>query len=83
MLSLPGGQWAGPVRSGYGLHVVKVFDRVPGRLPDLAEVRDKVENDLRYESGKAAQAQGYQEIAGKYRVTISEGAERMLRGERR
>jgi peptidyl-prolyl cis-trans isomerase C len=78
ILSLPEGKWSGPVRSGYGLHVVKVFNRRPGRIPDLAEVRDKVEKDLRYETSRAAQEQGYQEIAGKYRVAISEGAEQML-----
>jgi peptidyl-prolyl cis-trans isomerase C len=78
VLSLPEGKWSGPVRSGYGLHVVKVFDRKPGRIPDLAEVRDKVETDLQYEARRAAQEQGYQEIAGKYRVVISDRAEQML-----
>ncbi len=81
VLSLPEGKWSGPVRSGYGLHVVKVFDRKPGRIPDLAEVRDKVEGDLQYEARRAAQEQGYQEIAGKYRVAISDRAEQMLQGE--
>ena len=78
VLSLPEGKWSGPVRSGYGLHVVKVFDRKSGRIPDLAEVRDKVETDLQYEARRAAQEQGYQEIAGKYRVVISDRAEQML-----
>jgi peptidyl-prolyl cis-trans isomerase C len=78
VLSLPEGKWSGPVRSGYGLHVVKVFDRKPGRIPDLAEVRDKVETDLQYEARRAAQEQGYQEIAGKYRVVISDRAKQML-----
>lgn len=81
VLSLPEGKWSGPVRSGYGLHVVKVFDRKPGRIPDLAEVRDKVEGDLQYEARRAVQEQGYQEIAGKYRVAISDRAEQMLQGE--
>jgi parvulin-like peptidyl-prolyl isomerase len=78
VLSLPAGKWSGPVRSAYGLHVVKVFDRKPGRIPDLAEVRDKVETDLQYEARRAAQEQGYQEIAGKYRVVISDRAKQML-----
>lgn len=81
VLSLPSEQWAGPVRSGYGLHLVKVFDRQPGKTPELAAVRDKVEYDLRYETRMASQEQGYQEIAGKYQVLISEGAEQMLRGD--
>jgi len=83
VLSLPAGKWSGPARSGYGLHVVKVFDREPGRIPDLSEVRDKVESDLQYEARMASQEQGFQEIAGKYRVGISDRAEQMLEeGER-
>ena len=78
VISLTEGKWSGPVRSGYGLHLVKVFDRVPGRIPELAEVRGKVENDLRYEAGKASEEQGFQEIAGKYQIDISDGAEKML-----
>jgi hypothetical protein len=37
--------------------------------------------DLQYEARRAAQEQGYQEIAGKYRVVISNRAGQMLRGE--
>ncbi len=81
VLSLPEGKWSGPVRSGYGLHVVKIFDRAPGRIPELAEVRDKVKSDLQYEARRASQEQGYQEIAGKYRVVIGNRAEQMLQGE--
>jgi hypothetical protein len=83
VLSFPEGKWAGPVRSGYGLHVVKVFDRKPGRIPDLAEVRNKVETDLLYEARQASQEQGFQEIAGKYRVVVNERAEKMLEGEKK
>ena len=81
VLSLPEGQWSGPVRSGYGLHLVKIFDRQAGTTPEFAAVRDKVESDLMYENRMASQEQGYQEIAGKYQVLINEGAEQMLRGD--
>jgi parvulin-like peptidyl-prolyl isomerase len=81
VLSLPDSKWSGPVRSVYGLHLVKVFDRIPGRMPELAEVRETVESDLMYEVTRAAQEQGYQEIAGKYRVRINNGAKQMLAGE--
>jgi len=81
VLSLAEGKWSGPVRSGYGLHVVKVSDRVPGRIPSLAEVRDTVENDLRYEARQVSEEQGFQEISGKYRVAISDGAKRIMEGD--
>jgi hypothetical protein len=81
VLSLPEGQWSGPVRSGYGVHLVKIFDRQAGTTPEFAAVREKVESDLMYENRMASQEQGYQEIAGKYQVLINEGAEQMLRGD--
>ena len=81
VLSLPEGQWSGPVRSGYGLHLVKISGRQAGTTPGLAAIRDKVEFDLLYETRIASQEQGYQEIAGKYQVLINEGAEQMLRGD--
>jgi peptidyl-prolyl cis-trans isomerase C len=81
VLSLTEGQWSGPVRSGYGHHLVKVFGRVPGRIPALAEVRDKVANDLQYEVRQASEEQGFQEIAGKYQVAINDAAEAMLQSE--
>ena len=81
VLSLTEGKWSGPVRSGYGLHVVKVADRMSGRIPKLAEVRDKVESDLQYEARKASEEQGFQEIAGKYRVAIDYRAEQMMQGK--
>ena len=40
--SAPLGQWAGPVRSAYGLHLIRVDARTPARVPALAEVREAV-----------------------------------------
>ncbi len=38
----PVGEWTGPVASGFGLHLIRVSERVPGRVPALDEVRDAV-----------------------------------------
>ena len=38
----PSRAWFGPVRSGYGMHLVWVHRREPGRTPSLAEVRGRV-----------------------------------------
>ena len=81
VLPLPTGEWSGPVRSGYGLHLVKILRRTPGRIPSLDEVRDRVADDLAYENRKAAEEQGYQEIAGKYRVALTRGARALIEGE--
>jgi parvulin-like peptidyl-prolyl isomerase len=46
VLGLPPGRWAGPIQSGYGLHLVVVAQRTPGQLPALAEVREQVVADV-------------------------------------
>ena len=53
---LPEGVWSGPVRSGLGLHLIRIESRTPGRLPELAEIRNAVArewaNDKRLETKK-------------------------------
>ncbi|MEJ8570276.1 peptidylprolyl isomerase [Microbaculum marinum] len=36
------GTWSGPVRSGYGWHLIRIDDVEPASLPPLAEIRDRV-----------------------------------------
>ncbi|HUV14116.1 MAG TPA: peptidylprolyl isomerase [Acidobacteriota bacterium] len=40
--NLPVGAWEGPVRSGYGFHLVLVRDRREGRNPELDKVKETV-----------------------------------------
>lgn len=40
--SLPIGEWAGPVQSGFGLHMVQLIDRKPPQLPPFDAIRDRV-----------------------------------------
>ena len=44
--SMEAGQWVGPLRSGFGVHLVLVESRVDGREPTLDEVRSAVERDF-------------------------------------
>lgn len=39
------GSWQGPVRSGYGLHLVRVNSKTAGRASTLSEARTAVERD--------------------------------------
>ena len=45
LLKLEPGDWAGPVFSGLGGHLVMISERKDGRMPELAEVRTVVERD--------------------------------------
>ena len=67
---LPVGRWAGPVESGYGLHLVLVRDRTPARLPDLADVRDAVANEWRAVRQEEANRAFYDALRARYQMTV-------------
>ncbi len=66
---LPKGQWAGPVQSGYGVHLIHVDVFQAASTPPLDEIRDKVLADWR--RALAQQLKDAQETAlrGNYVVT--------------
>lgn len=70
LASQPVGQWVGPIRSGYGLHLVLVRQRKPAKAPILSEVRDAVARD--WENAKRAEAnrQAYLRMRDKYKITV-------------
>ncbi len=78
VVSLPVGQWQGPVESGFGLHLVKIIRREDSRIPDWTEVRDRVTTDLVYEGSQAAEDQFYAEVLPRYQVVYDEGVEAAL-----
>ncbi len=82
VVSLERDQWQGPLESGYGLHLVKVYNRVESRVPDWTEVRKQIHADMLYEARKAAEDQFYQEIAARYRVVYDQAIAELLEGER-
>ena len=42
VLELSPGEWAGPIASAYGVHLVRILERLPARTPPLEEIRDTV-----------------------------------------
>lgn len=57
-------QWSGPIKSAYGLHLVRVSLIEPGRRRTFEEAREVVENDLR----RARAQQHYDAILSRYQV---------------
>ena len=43
--ALETGQWTGPVESGLGNHLILLQERVPGFVPELADIRPIVERE--------------------------------------
>jgi hypothetical protein len=78
VVALEPGSWQGPVRSGYGVHLVKVTERTEGRVPHWSEVRGIVVRDMEYEAANAAKEQLYQEIAQSYRIVTDAEVAQLL-----
>lgn len=70
VLEITPGKWAGPIHSGFGLHLVYVEERQEGRLPDLAEVREKVKRDWLVEKQKEMKDAAYAAIRKRYSVSV-------------
>lgn len=73
------GQWAGPVESDYGLHLVRVTEHRAGRVPALAEVRAAVEREWASDRRKALDDQRLAELLARYRITIEQAPKGALR----
>jgi hypothetical protein len=63
-------QWEGPIRSSYGVHLVRVSQYVPARLPDLAEVRNQVLTEFKNERLQRASEAYYRQLRKKYQVDV-------------
>jgi len=72
LMTLPIGSWQGPVRSGYGMHLVYVERYIPARSPSLAEVRTQVVIEWQREQKQAFQQDHYETLLLKYEVVIED-----------
>lgn len=72
------GSWQGPVLSGFGLHLVKVTDRQDSHLFELIAVRQRVLDDMRFESRDASRELLYQEIAQGYTIELDDSVRDLI-----
>lgn len=72
LLELPTGAWTGPVRSGYGIHLVFVDQRTEGRLPDLDEMRDAVTSEWQVVKRREMQDALYGTLRSKYTIRVEQ-----------
>ena len=64
------GVWSGPVRSGFGLHLVRVDDITPGYLPNIDEVRDELQRDWLYDRRNSAIDELYARFSADYNIKV-------------
>ena len=65
----PGG-WTGPVISGFGLHLVRVRERLPARMPALSEVRKAVERDWKFMRRQELDDQFFRTLKERYTIEV-------------
>jgi hypothetical protein len=70
LAALAPGQWSGPVRSGFGWHLVRLAERVPGQIPPLAEVEERVRNELLVVRRREALDALYANLAAQYSIQL-------------
>lgn len=70
LAGLPRNEWAGPVRSGFGAHLVRVTTASPPVVPTLAEARATVTREWENERRLASLAEAYRQLRSRYDVVI-------------
>jgi hypothetical protein len=67
---LPLGQWAGPVYSSFGAHLVYIEQRIDAQLPPLSEIRDRVLSEYQAEQRKLQKDLAYQKLREGYEISV-------------
>lgn len=62
------GTWHGPVRSGYGLHFVKIEEVLPGGVPAMEDVRGALERDVLSARSQEINEAFYQSLRERYEI---------------
>jgi hypothetical protein len=70
---LPSGEWAGPVVSAYGVHLVRILNTLPARTPPLEEIRDAVQKNWREAKAQEIRERDYAERRKHFIVEIRRG----------
>lgn len=72
------GSWAGPVKSGYGVHLVRVTDLIPATPRPFEEARLKILEEWRHEQETETKAAYLGKLREKYGVVIDNSASLLL-----
>jgi len=68
--TLTPGSWQGPIRSGYGLHLVFVNEREAGGRHAFAEVRERVKNDYLFELRQSRNEEVLDKLKSRYEIVV-------------
>lgn len=67
----PPGEWSGPVRSGFGVHLIRVTERQDAELPEFETVREQVLGNWRQAEAERFEVEAYQRMRDRYEIDIA------------
>ena len=70
VVKLEPGRWHGPIRSGFGVHLVYVDDVLRPTTPDLADIRDRVQEAWMLEQVEQRSQRFLDELVSRYEVDM-------------
>jgi hypothetical protein len=73
VLALEPGAWSEPLASPYGLHLVRVEEKLPARLPSIDEVRPALTRAVMRERARQNLARGLTRLRQLYAVRVEDG----------
>jgi len=72
--ALPVGEWSAPIGSSYGVHLVRVSERIAGRLPALDDIRSSVRRDWQTERRSADSRVALDRLRRHYDIRVERAA---------
>ena len=66
------GQWVGPIRSGFGWHLIRVTDATPGHLRAYADARGEALQAWQEQDRNARNDIAYRALLARYAVRLPE-----------
>ena len=73
LIELEPGVWHGPVLSGFGVHLVYVFEKLQAPTPDLADVRPQVLEAWQREQMDSFNQKFYEGLKERYTIIVEDG----------
>ena len=74
--NLPLEQWAGPVVSGFGYHLVYITDRKKPQIPDFESLKDELKRDFEYDKQQKMDQMIFEELKKQYQIEYDLDAEK-------
>lgn len=70
LFDLPTGDWQGPIRSGYGLHLVHIYALTPSSVPKFEDVEPQVKNAWIDDQTRELKQKAFEELKAHYTVVL-------------